>query len=67
MFKLKSFEVNGPFRAEIAVANLDELRDLRRTGKLIAVRMEGPPGPGKVQPQVNLVPHGEIEDFDWKP
>jgi hypothetical protein len=64
-FHLKEFEENGPIRAEIVVASVDELRTLKKTNKLIAVRMEGPPNPGRTQNQVNLVPWREIEDFDW--
>lgn len=59
------FDTMGPYRAEIAVASLDELRDLKRSGKLIALRMiERDRTPG-VQPQRNLAPWREIEDFDW--
>lgn len=59
-----TFEQKGPYRAEIQVASLDELRALKRAGKLIALRMSGTPK-GKVL-QRNLVPWEEIEDFDWK-
>ena len=64
-FILKEFEKMGPIRAEIAVENLDELRALKKRGKLKSVRMEGPPNKGKKQNQINLVPWEEIEDFDW--
>lgn len=64
-FYLKIFGQNGPIRAEIVVDNVAELRALKKEGKLISVRMEGPPNPGRTQKQVNLVPWGEIEDFDW--
>lgn len=64
-FHLKEFDENGPIRAEITVANVEELRALKQANKLIAVRMEGPPNPGRTQNQVNLVPWREIEDFDW--
>ena len=30
------FDTMGPYRAEITVASLDELRDLKRSGKLIS-------------------------------
>ncbi len=61
------FDTMGPYRAEITVASLDELRDLKRSGKLIALRMiERDRTPG-VQPQRNLAPWREIEDFDWNP
>ncbi|WP_172295245.1 hypothetical protein [Pseudoruegeria sp. HB172150] len=59
------FDTMGPYRAEIAVESLDELRDLKRSGKLIALRMiEQDRTPG-VQPQRNLVPWREIQDFNW--
>lgn len=64
-FHLKEFDKNGPIRAEIVVASLDELRDLKKKSKLIAVRMEGPPNPGRTQNQLNLVGWRQIEDFDW--
>ncbi|WP_170461110.1 hypothetical protein [Ruegeria arenilitoris] len=64
-FVLKTFKKMGPIRAEIAVADLDELRRLHKAGKLKSVRMEGPPNKGRKQNQVNLVPWQEIEDFDW--
>lgn len=64
-FTLKLFDNNGPIRVEIMVADAAELRELKRAQKLIAVRMEGPPNPGRTQNQFNLVPWGEIEDFDW--
>ncbi|MDO6458040.1 hypothetical protein Q4494_13200 [Celeribacter halophilus] len=65
-FHLKEFDENGPIRAEIVVASVDELRTLKKANKLLAVRMEGPPNPGRTQNQVNLVPWREIEDFDWE-
>lgn len=65
-FKLKIFKKMGPIRAEIAVTDVDELRALKKSGKLKSVRMEGPPNKGKKQKQVNLVPWQEIEDFDWQ-
>lgn len=65
-FHLKEFDENGPFRAEIVVASVDELRNLKKANKLLAVRMEGPPNPGRTQNQVNLVPWREIVDFDWE-
>lgn len=64
-FVLKEFNDMGPIRAEIAVKDLQELRELKNAGKLKSVRMEGPPNPGRRQNQVNLVPWQEIEDFDW--
>ncbi|NCA72569.1 MAG: hypothetical protein EOM91_21420 [Sphingobacteriia bacterium] len=64
-FHLKEFDQNGPIRAEIVVASVDELRALKKENKLLAVRMEGPPNPGRTQNQVNLVAWREIEDFDW--
>lgn len=64
-FHLKNYDVNGPIRAEIVVADIDELKALKKSNKLIAIRMEGPPNPGRKQKQVNLVPWREIEDFDW--
>jgi hypothetical protein len=65
-FYLKEFDENGPIRAEIVVASVEELRGLKKANKLLAVRMEGPPNPGRTQNQVNLVPWREIEDFDWE-
>lgn len=64
-FHLKEFDKNGPIRVEIIVTDEAELRSLKQSNKLIAVRMEGPPNPGRKQNQVNLVPWREIEDFDW--
>jgi len=55
----------GPYRAEIVVSSLDELRAFKRDGRLLAVRMSGTPK-GRTQPQYNLVPWKQIEDFDWK-
>lgn len=63
VFEPLEFKEMGPYRAEIQVRSLDELRRLRRDGVLIAVRMIGEPA-GKVV-QRNLVPWKEIEDFDW--
>ncbi len=63
VFELLSYDQNGPYRAEISVATLDELRALKREGKLIALRMIGTPT-GKV-PQRSLIPWREIEGFDW--
>ena len=63
VFELLEFQENGPYRAEIQVRSLDDLRRLKREGVLIAVRMIGKPA-GKVV-QRNLVPWQEIEDFDW--
>ena len=63
VFQLLEFQENGPYRAEIQVRSLDELRRLKREGVLIAVRMIGEPA-GKVV-QRNLIPWQEIEDFDW--
>lgn len=63
VFEPLTFDHRGPYRAEIQVASLDELRALKRAGKLIALRMIGTPS-GKT-PQRNLVPWEEIEDFDW--
>ncbi|GAB1362959.1 hypothetical protein MASR1M32_21950 [Rhodobacter sp.] len=54
----------GPFRVEIEVATLDDLRQLNREGKLRAIRMTGKP-PGKVS-QYTLCPPDEVVDFDWK-
>jgi len=65
-FHLKEFDENGPIRAEIVVTSVDELRILKKADKLLAVRMEGPPNPGRTQNQVNLVPWREIENFDWE-
>lgn len=65
-FKLKRFKKKGPFRAEIIVNDVEELRALKKSGKLKSVRMEGPPNKGKHQKQVNLVPWEEIENFDWE-
>tara|TARA_R100001039_G_C1846980_1_gene107165 strand:- start:646 stop:951 length:306 start_codon:yes stop_codon:yes gene_type:complete len=60
------FDNMGPYRAEICVASFDELRELKKSGKLIALRMiEVDRTPG-VQPQRNLAPWREIEDFDWE-
>lgn len=64
VFEPLTFDKNGPYRAEIQIASLDELRELKRTGKLIALRMIGTPA-GKMA-QRNLVPWDEIEDFDWR-
>jgi hypothetical protein len=67
-FRLLEFDNNGPIRAEIAVASLDELRELRRLNKLISVRMiEVPPAGSTLgrQPQRNLAPWAEITDFTW--
>lgn len=61
------FDTMDPYRAEIAVASLDELRDLKRSGKLIALRMIERDRTPRVQPQRNLAPWREIEDFDWNP
>ena len=63
VFAPLEFKEMGPYRAEIQVRSLDELRRLKRDGLLIAVRMIGEPA-GKVV-QRNLVPWQEIEDFDW--
>lgn len=63
IFEPLTFEAMGPYRAEVQVASLEELRELKRLGKLIALRMVGTPR-GKVT-QRNLVPWEEIEDFDW--
>jgi hypothetical protein len=52
-----------PYHAEIQVS-LEELRDLKREGKLIALRMVGTTKAGKRQK--NLVSWRDIEDFDWK-
>lgn len=57
------FKAMGPYRAEIQVASFDELRELKRSGKLIALRMIAPDTNG---PQRNLAPIDEIIDFDWK-
>lgn len=65
LFRLKEFTENGPIRAEISVRDVEELRSLQNEGRLIAVRMEGPPNKGRTQPQVNLVPWRQIENFDW--
>jgi hypothetical protein len=60
------FRNMGPYRAEICVASFDELRELKKSGKLIALRMiEVDLTPG-AQPQRNLAPWREIEDFDWE-
>lgn len=53
----------GPYRVEIEIQTDDELRALKRDGKLIAVRMSGIPK-GKTR-QVNLVAWQEIKDFGW--
>ena len=67
VFEPVKFETMGPYRAEISVDSLDELRALKGSGKLIALRMiERDRTPG-VQPQRNLAPWKEIEDFDWDP
>ena len=63
VFAPLEFQEMGPYRAEIQVRSLDELRRLKRDGVLIAFRMIGEPE-GKVV-QRNLVPWQEIEDFDW--
>lgn len=52
------------YRLEIQVSSVDEIRDLKRAGKLIAVRMVGTTNGGRGQ--FNLVPWAQIEDFDWK-
>ncbi|WP_373355738.1 hypothetical protein [Pseudoroseicyclus sp. CXY001] len=59
------FDKMGPYRAEISIASLDELRDLKQSGKLIALRMIERDKTSGVQPQRNLAPWQEIEDFDW--
>ena len=58
LFTLADFPGDGPFHAEIRVGSLDEIRKLRDSGVLIALRMRGQPA-GKVQ-QTNLAPIGEI-------
>jgi hypothetical protein len=63
VFELLEYKKMGPYRAEIQVRSLEEMRQLKREGKLIAVRMIGTPA-GKAT-QRSLAPHGEIYDFDW--
>ena len=65
VFAPNTYDPKSSYRAEIQVSSLDELRDLKRAGKLIALRMVGTKTHGT--PQSNLVPWEEIEDFDWKP
>lgn len=65
IFHLKEFAKDGPFRAEIIIKDIAELKELRKRGKLISVRMEGPPNKGRKQPQINLVSHREIQDINW--
>lgn len=63
VFEPLVFKTNGPYRVEIKIESLEELRELKKQGKLVFVRMIGYPSRG--QPQRNLVPWKEIEDFDW--
>ena len=63
VFEELTYQSMGPYRAEIKVQSLDELRRLKKDGVLISVRMIGKPE-GKVA-QGTLVPWREIEDFDW--
>ena len=53
----------GPYRVEIEVNSADDLRKLKRDGKIIAIRMVGTPK-GK-KPQYSLAPVDEVEDFTW--
>jgi hypothetical protein len=64
VFLPKHSDPKSSYHAEIRVYSVEELRDLKRAGKLIALRMVGTTNEGKRQ--VNLVPWQEIEDFDWK-
>lgn len=61
--EFRPLSADGPYRAEIEVSSADELRRLRRDGKLVAVRMHGTPA-GK-RTQYSLVPVAEIEGFTW--
>lgn len=63
VFELLEFQEMGPYRAEVRVRSLDDLRRLKREGVLISVRMIGEPKDKTVQR--NLVPWREIEEFDW--
>lgn len=65
VFLEKTFDPRNSYHAEIQVSSLEELRDLKRVGKLIALRMVGATKSGKQQ--CNLIPWRDIEDFDWKP
>lgn len=63
VFEELTYDANGPYRAEISVASLQDLRELKRNGKLISVRMRGvKPG---VADQRSLINADEITDFDW--
>lgn len=65
VFNELTYNEMGPYRAEIQVRSVEELRQLKRDGILIAVRMIGRPA-GQA-PQRSLIPWREIEEFDWKP
>lgn len=63
-FRPSTYDPKNCYHAEIQVSSLDELRNLKRSGKLIALRMVGTVKGGRRQD--NLVAWREIEDFDWK-
>ena len=60
-FVEKPYGPKQSYHAEIEVS-LEELRILKREGKLIRVRMAQDTKSGRD----NLVPWQQIEDFDWK-
>ena len=61
-FMQQEFKNLGPYRAEVVVRSMDELRALRQSGVLIGVRMISTVADGRA-PQINLVPVSEIEGW----